>query len=222
MKPFLAPFLAFFTIVISARHIPHVDKANVTAPVAGEMDIDTTSNCTMDIIENMMFGVSMNTFQKARRAKIPSKCIWSTDNCTSSPDRPFGFNFKPSCQRHDFGYHNLRKLRRLNKKMRKRVDVAFKQDLYDYCSTMDKRAYDCSTMADLYYVAVRIFGGKIQDIRDARISGEKDKEEKRKQGKQRLANSAEHFDDSAGKGDGDGDGDGEKRQNEERTLQVAE
>jgi len=33
---------------------------------------------------------------------------WTTDYCSSSPDNPFGFPFRKSCARHDFGYRNYK------------------------------------------------------------------------------------------------------------------
>jgi hypothetical protein len=40
---------------------------------------------------------------------------WSTDACTGVDDRPLGWDFKPSCIRHDFGYRNYKRQRRFTK-----------------------------------------------------------------------------------------------------------
>jgi hypothetical protein len=40
---------------------------------------------------------------------------WSTDACTGVDDRPFGWDFKPSCIRHDFGYRNYKRQGRFTK-----------------------------------------------------------------------------------------------------------
>src|SRR5688572_9209654 len=37
---------------------------------------------------------------------------WSTDHCSTSPDRPLGFDFRLSCHRHDFGYRNYKVVNR--------------------------------------------------------------------------------------------------------------
>jgi len=33
---------------------------------------------------------------------------WTSDDCTGGLDRPAGFDFRPACRRHDFGYRNYR------------------------------------------------------------------------------------------------------------------
>ena len=80
---------------------------------------------------------------------------WTTDYCSSSPDNPFGFPFSTSCARHDFGYRNYKRQGRWNETNRLRIDDNFKSDMYQQCGSN----WACKRTADLYYAAVREFGG---------------------------------------------------------------
>jgi hypothetical protein len=83
---------------------------------------------------------------------------WSTDLCSNSPDRPFGFDFRLACWRHDFGYQNYRALAALAEN-KAHVDGAFYVDLIAVCAQQGgwKRPL-CNTLAFLYYQAVVNFG----------------------------------------------------------------
>ena len=80
---------------------------------------------------------------------------WSSDGCSYSPDNPFGFKFLPGCERHDFGYRNYKRQSRFSEANRLRVDNNFKSDLYQTCGSN----WACQRTADIYYKAVREFGG---------------------------------------------------------------
>ena len=43
--------------------------------------------------DRLLFSVSLPTFTTARNAKNPPGLDWSSDNCSWSPDNPFGFPF---------------------------------------------------------------------------------------------------------------------------------
>jgi len=88
---------------------------------------------------------------------------WSDDGCSWSPDNPFGFKFLPACQRHDFGYRNYKKQSRFNETTRLRIDNNFKADMYFQCAG----SWACNRTADLYYAAVREFGGSSASTADA-------------------------------------------------------
>jgi hypothetical protein len=116
------------------------------------------------LVEHYAFNVSMGTFQKARKAKKYRHILdWSSDGCSNSPDRPSGFNFLPSCQRHDFGYRNYKRLGLFNESIRKEIDDNLKKDLYKYCSRFSGwsswKGVACRRIADTYYIAVRSGGG---------------------------------------------------------------
>jgi hypothetical protein len=107
-----------------------------------------------------MFTDSMAQFQAARNANSPSCFDWSSDGCSDSPDNPLGFNFLPSCERHDFGYRNYKDEGRFPA-YKARIDSNFKKDMDNYCATLnaiEKAA--CDGVAEIYYEAVKEFGSK--------------------------------------------------------------
>ncbi|KAI9103022.1 phospholipase A2 domain-containing protein [Phlyctochytrium arcticum] len=67
-------------------------------------------------------------------SEAPYNLIFATDGCDFSPDRPFGFDFRPACARHDFGYDNYKSLKTL-KPNKARVDLAFYEDLKAICGS---------------------------------------------------------------------------------------
>jgi Prokaryotic phospholipase A2 len=86
---------------------------------------------------------------------------WSTDLCSSSPDNPLGFDFRLSCQRHDFGYRNYRAVGQFSAN-KARVDSAFYADLQRRCATYTSVVRPaCYSLAWVYYQAVRAFGDTI-------------------------------------------------------------
>ncbi|MFD9008405.1 phospholipase [Streptomyces sp. NPDC059558] len=83
---------------------------------------------------------------------------WSTDQCTSSPDNPFGFPFADACARHDFGYRNHRAAG-LFPAAKERLDLAFHADLKRVCARYSgSRRISCEGTALTYYQAVRLLG----------------------------------------------------------------
>jgi len=142
-------------------------------PVEGQKDLEccvqiepafvtrAKPKCTNKVTDDLLFHTSMSAFQKARKAQSPT-CDWKSDNCSDSPDKPDGYNFIPSCQRHDFGYQNMRKQKRLTTANRKKIDDNFKKDLYKECSQYSGlsswKGVECRRIADIYYKAVRACG----------------------------------------------------------------
>jgi hypothetical protein len=108
------------------------------------------------VTDQYLFSTSLNSFQTIR-AQQPynGQLDWSSDGCSSSPDNPFGFNFVKACYRHDFGYRNYKKQTRFNETTRLTIDNNFKTDLYTICAGN----WACNRTADVYYAAVRQFGG---------------------------------------------------------------
>ncbi|MFI1646197.1 phospholipase [Streptomyces avidinii] len=83
---------------------------------------------------------------------------WSTDQCTSSPDNPFGFPFADACARHDFGYRNHRAAG-LFPAAKQRLDLAFHADMKRVCAQYSgSRRNACDGTARTYYQAVRLLG----------------------------------------------------------------
>ncbi|AXG78024.1 phospholipase [Streptomyces paludis] len=83
---------------------------------------------------------------------------WSTDYCSKSPDNPFGFPFKNSCARHDFGYRNYKAAGTFSAN-KARLDSAFYEDLKRVCAAYSGATkVSCTSTAWTYYKAVDIFG----------------------------------------------------------------
>ncbi|MEV7088626.1 phospholipase [Streptomyces sp. NPDC093085] len=88
---------------------------------------------------------------------------WSTDYCSSSPDNPFGFPFKMSCARHDFGYRNYKAAGQFPAN-KARLDLALYADLKRVCSAYTgAKKTSCDATAWTYYHAVDIFGSEAQN-----------------------------------------------------------
>lgn len=83
---------------------------------------------------------------------------WSTDYCSNSPDNPFGFPFKNSCIRHDFGYRNYKKAGTFSAN-KARLDSAFHADMKRVCARYSGATKGtCDGTAWTYYQAVVRFG----------------------------------------------------------------
>ncbi|WP_275465552.1 phospholipase [Streptomyces noursei] len=83
---------------------------------------------------------------------------WSTDYCSKSPDNPFGFPFKLSCARHDFGYRNYKKAGTFAAN-KPRLDSALYEDLKRVCAGYSgAKKTSCSGLAWTYYQAVKKLG----------------------------------------------------------------
>ena len=111
--------------------------------------------------DRLLFTATMAEFQAARSAKSPSELDWDSNGCTASPDEPLGYDFQPSCQRHDFGYHNYKDQDRFSDSSKDKIDSNFKKDMYNECNSHGKLgAVVCKGIANIYYEAVSTFGSK--------------------------------------------------------------
>ncbi|RFU81904.1 hypothetical protein TARUN_284 [Trichoderma arundinaceum] len=110
------------------------------------------------ITDQLLFSITLPDFISRRNAKNPATLDWSSDGCTSSPDNPFGFPFVPACNRHDFGYQNYRLQNRFTDSGKLNIDNNFRSDLYFQCQSSSVQSV-CKALADVYYAAVRAFGG---------------------------------------------------------------
>lgn len=168
MKYGLTTVIALLAAAGAAVPAPAYSSAQTDASESLAHLKNRATTCSKSATDNLLFKASIKTFQKARKAKNPSKCIWTSDNCSDSPDKPDGYNFIPSCQRHDFGYRNTKNQKRFTKAMKKRIDDNLKHDLYNYCSQFSGweswKGVECRRIADTYYVAVRNFGKRNIEI----------------------------------------------------------
>ncbi|POR33000.1 Uncharacterized protein TPAR_06818 [Tolypocladium paradoxum] len=110
------------------------------------------------IVDELMFGITLPQFTARRNKRDPPTLDWSSDGCTTSPDNPFGFPFLPACHRHDFGYQNFRLQTRFTKAAKAAIDTKFRSDLYYQCGQVWAQGA-CEALAEVYYAAVRQFGG---------------------------------------------------------------
>jgi Prokaryotic phospholipase A2 len=130
-------------------------------PDTGEVEPDSTK--PLALIRHYTFQVSMPVFQKARRARVHGNILdWSSDGCSHVPSNPLGFDFLPSCERHDFGSRNYKRQKACNEHIRKEIDDNFKKDMYNYCNRFSGleswKGVACRRVADTYYDAVRVLG----------------------------------------------------------------
>ncbi|KAL2157083.1 hypothetical protein VTH06DRAFT_7039 [Thermothelomyces fergusii] len=114
------------------------------------------------ITDQYLFQISLPAFTAKRNARDPPSLIWDSDNCSWSPDNPFGFPFEPGCHRHDFGYRNYKAQNRFTDSAKLSIDNNFKSDLYYQCESVSAKSV-CRALADVYYAAVRAFGRSIPE-----------------------------------------------------------
>ena len=97
--------------------------------------------------------------------KHDGQLVWESDKCSAPVLGSAGktYDFTDACRRHDFGYRNFSRIdggKKWTKSLRERVDRRFLTDMRDSCAarkTIERAA--CRTWADLYYTAVRQYGG---------------------------------------------------------------
>ncbi|PRX98788.1 phospholipase [Allonocardiopsis opalescens] len=116
------------------------------------------------VTDNYLFSVSIGSFLSARNAQAYGDQLdWSSDACSWSPDEPLGYDFTPSCYRHDFGYRNYRAQGRFTESARLAIDNNFRDDMYDECAGNST----CRGVANVYYWAVREFGASSASTAEA-------------------------------------------------------
>jgi hypothetical protein len=127
--------------------------AVLAAPAADKrQDVDA-------VTDTLLFDTSLPNFIVARNALNPSYLDWSSDGCTDSPDNPLGFPYVPACNRHDFGYQNYRLEDRFTVSAKASIDSNFEADLKYQCTVYNQYVSICDALADVYYEAVKEFGG---------------------------------------------------------------
>ena len=110
------------------------------------------------VTDRLLFNTTLPAFITHRDGTDPPSLDWTSDGCTDAPDNPFGFPFTDACYRHDFGYQNYRHQDRFTQGGKLRIDNNFRSDL-DYLCRTTGHVGVCDALADVYYAAVRAFGG---------------------------------------------------------------
>ncbi|MBU6227533.1 MAG: phospholipase [Acidobacteria bacterium] len=116
------------------------------------------------VVERGVFATELTEFPRFIREnrRFYRDLDWSTDYCSA----PFvgntgrSFNFRLPCQRHDFGYRNLKIIGAFTEENRRRVDDRFLADMKTTCAPRPvTQKYNCYLWADTFYAAVRVFAG---------------------------------------------------------------
>ena len=130
----------------------------------GTAHADLSDSELRQVTDEYLFETSLSDFTDLRSEQPHSDQLdWSSDSCSWSPDQPLGFDFSTSCDRHDFGYRNYKAQSRFTEDGRLRVDDNFKADMYGACGDDGT----CKAAANVYYAAVREFGGMSTSTSDA-------------------------------------------------------
>lgn len=160
MKPTIDIILSLFTLLATTHALPHPLSSLSSFVSVSIKGLNIRQDSIEAITDTILFTDTIEEFLAARAAQDPPQLNWVSNGCSFSPDKPLGYNFLPSCQRHDFGYHNYQAQDRFTDANRLRIDDNFKNDLYNQCETYDAASAEtCKGLADVYYGAVRTFGG---------------------------------------------------------------
>ena len=116
------------------------------------------------VVERGVFATELTEFPRFVREnrRFYRDLDWSTDYCSARFVGNTGrsFNFRLPCQRHDFGYRNLKIIGAFTEENRRRVDDRFLADMKTTCAPRPvTQKYNCYLWADTFYAAVRVFAG---------------------------------------------------------------
>ncbi|RCV53177.1 phospholipase [Marinitenerispora sediminis] len=116
------------------------------------------------VTDDYLYSRSLAEFSSIRAQQpYADQLDWSSDACSWSPDQPIGYDFTSSCHRHDFGYRNYKLQSRFTEENRLRIDNNFRDDMYSVCGSSST----CRGVANIYYAAVRQFGGSSTSTAEA-------------------------------------------------------
>ncbi|RJQ82921.1 phospholipase [Pseudonocardiaceae bacterium YIM PH 21723] len=108
------------------------------------------------VTDGYLLSTTLGDFDRLSNEKpYPDQLDWTNDGCTAAPDHPWGYDFVPACKRHDFGYANYKRQGRFSETTRLVIDDQFKADMFQTCGDRSL----CRSTAEIYYQAVRKFGG---------------------------------------------------------------
>lgn len=165
MRVLLRVLVAITSVLIVASPVP-------AGPVlAGAPVHDAPSDAAY--VDRLLFSTSIGDFQRELKVALAADeqwFDWSEDGCSAPLIGNTGrsFNFTAACQRHDFGYRNLRRLELRygegstywNGSSRKHVDQQFLRDMKSHCHGRSILLRPtCYAWAQTFYTAVRLAGG---------------------------------------------------------------
>lgn len=168
----MIPNLAVIRSLARRRRPGFLAAATATATLvltAGTAHADLGSGELESITDEYLFTLSLPRFVDVRADRPHADQLdWSSDSCSWSPDKPFGFEFGSGCDRHDFGYRNYKRQQRFTEEHRHAIDDNFKADMYSSCGPDPAHGeLVCKATANLYYFAVREFGATSTSTADA-------------------------------------------------------
>jgi hypothetical protein len=100
----------------------------------------------------------------------PDFLVWESDGCSAPVVGSGPFDFTLACNRHDFGWRNLRGLDRGDTPLwhignKDRVDAGFLVDMRTRCASLSGLSrMGCDTTARVYYTAVRLNSAGVRDL----------------------------------------------------------
>ncbi|KAG9254019.1 prokaryotic phospholipase A2-domain-containing protein [Emericellopsis atlantica] len=138
-----------------------LDYAGAGVPARPSNMTDDDMRATTD---ELLYDMSVKDFLKRRAAKDPNWLLWTSDGCTGSLDKPFGWPFRQACFRRDFGIRNYRLQKRSGRAVKDDLDRLFLYDTRDVCARTAKSLTrpSCNILAGIYYAGARHFGRRFQ------------------------------------------------------------
>lgn len=126
---------------------------------------------------NALEDLPMKEFMAKKADESPCWINWNDDLCTKSPESGKNYNFKKSCQRHDFAYRNSKRLESWygvdgwsyhNKAV---ADTGFRRDMTNHCYNRDSwEIEDCLAKRSVYYKTVATLGDFASTLGDYRYT----------------------------------------------------
>ncbi len=145
-----------------------VSEDVLDAPVAGVQvgvvceEIDTNLNLALGGVDGFEGVLRAPDPPSAPETRHPEYLVWATDGCSAPVLGSGPFDFTLACNRHDFGWRNLKEFDGDSVPMwqvdnKDRVDAGFLYDMRTRCSTLPSLVrFGCDTTARVYYTAVRL------------------------------------------------------------------
>ena len=139
------------------------------APAASAQALPPPPDPALVAATDGLVAAPLDVFTAARAVRNgPVGLDWSSDGCSvpvvREPERsiPQGFDFRASCERHDFGYRNQKAQGRFTEESRRALDDGFRADMGAVCGQQGGwfgfRTRLCDHIADDYYFWVRSCG----------------------------------------------------------------
>ena len=136
------------------------------AGVALAFGLGLSQPTTYEKTTTLVFSTPLRDFIKeADNPGHDGQLVWDSDKCSAPVLGSAGktYDFSDPCRRHDFAYRNFGRIdggRKWTKALRERVDRQFLADMNGTCALRRKvERAACRTWAELYFTAVRRYGG---------------------------------------------------------------